>query len=83
MNTTYRATDFRLTVGASFRMVVDVGNWDDSRVINTPGQSGNPNSPHYDDMAPLWARGEYVPMLYSREAVDAAAELRIVLRPAG
>ena len=82
MNTTYRGTDFRLTVGASFRMVVDVGNWDDSRVINTPGQSGNPQSPHYDDMAPLWARGDYVPMLYSREAVDAAAELRIVLRPA-
>ena len=82
MNTTYRTTDFRLTVGASFRMVVDVGNWDDSRVINTPGQSGNPNSPHYDDMAPLWARGEYVPMLYTRAAVDDAAELRIVLRPA-
>jgi penicillin amidase len=81
MNATYRATDFRMTVGASFRMVVDVGNWDESRVINTPGQSGNPNSPHYDDMAPLWARGAYVPMLYSREAVDAAAELRIVLRP--
>ncbi|HET8995807.1 MAG TPA: penicillin acylase family protein [Acetobacteraceae bacterium] len=81
MNTTYRATNFRATVGASFRMVVDVGNWDNSRVINTPGQSGNPTSPHYDDMAPLWARGEYVPMLYSREAVDSAAELRIVLRP--
>ncbi len=83
MNTTYRATDYRLTVGASFRMVVDVGNWDASMVINTPGQSGNPNSPHYDDLAPLWARGEYVPMLYSRDAVDAAAELRIALRPAG
>ncbi len=82
MNTSYRATDYRLTIGASFRMVVDVGNWDESRVINTPGQSGNPNSLHYDDMAPLWARGDYVPMLYSREAVDAAAELRIQLRPA-
>jgi len=81
MNTTYRATDFRLTVGASFRVVMDVGNWDDSRVINTPGQSGDPRSPHYDDMAPLWARGEYVPLLYSRDAVDAAAELRIVLQP--
>ena len=81
MNTTYRATDFRLTVGASFRVVMDVGNWDESRVINTPGQSGNPNSPHYDDMAALWARGDYVPLLYSRDAVDEAAELRIVLRP--
>jgi penicillin amidase len=81
MNTTYRATDYRLTVGASFRVVMDVGNWDACMVINTPGQSGDPRSPHYDDMAALWARGEYVPLLYSREAVDAAAELRITLQP--
>ena len=81
MNTTYRATDFRLTVGASFRMVADVGDWDESRVINTPGQSGDPRSPHYDDMAALWARGDYVPLLFSRPAVDAAAELRIRLLP--
>jgi len=83
MNTTYRLTDFRATVGASFRVVMDVGNWDACRVINTPGQSGDPRSRHYDDMAPLWARGEYVPLLYSREAVDASAQLRIMLRPGG
>ncbi len=82
MNTTYRATDFRATVGASFRVVMDVGDWDSARVINTPGQSGDPRSRHYDDMAPLWARGEYVPMVFSREAVDAAEAERIVLRPA-
>ncbi|MDR3535399.1 MAG: penicillin acylase family protein [Acetobacteraceae bacterium] len=81
MNTTYRGTDFRLTVGASFRVVVDVGDWDNSRVINTPGQSGNPDSAHYDDMASLWAHGDYVPLVYSRAAVDAAAELRIELTP--
>lgn len=81
MNTTYRGTDFRLTVGASFRLVVDVADWDRSRVVNTPGQSGNPDSPHYDDLAPLWARGEYVPLVYSRAAVDEAAELRITLTP--
>ncbi|MGE0224929.1 MAG: penicillin acylase family protein [Acetobacteraceae bacterium] len=81
MNTSYRGTDFRLTVGASFRMVVDVGDWDQSRVINAPGQSGDPTSAHYDDLAPLWARGEYVPMLYSRPAVDRAAALRIMLTP--
>ena len=81
MNTMYRGTDFRLTVGASFRMVVDVGDWDNSRVINTPGQSGDPGSPHYDDMAPLWASGAYVPMVFTRPAVEAAAALRITLNP--
>ena len=55
---TYRPSDFRVTAGASFRMVLDVGNWDQSVTINTPGQSGNPYSPHYRDLAPLWASGD-------------------------
>nr|WP_210261124.1 penicillin acylase family protein [Enterovirga sp. DB1703] len=81
MNTRYRQSDFRAVAGASFRMVLDVGNWDGSWFINAPGQSGDPRSPHYDDLAPLWASRQYLPLLYSREAVDAAAELRIVLMP--
>jgi penicillin amidase len=64
-------------------MVVDVGEWDNSVWINTPGQSGDPRSVHYGDLAPLWAKGEYVPMLYTKPAVDRAVEHRIVLRPAG
>jgi penicillin G amidase len=79
---TYRKSDYRLTAGASFRMVLDVGNWDASRAINTPGQSGDPLSGHYRDLAPLWATGRYVPLLYSRPAVEAAAGevLRLVPR---
>ena len=38
------ASDYQLIAGASFRMVLDVGNWDASRTINTPGQSGDPFS---------------------------------------
>ncbi len=78
----YALGDFRVTHGASFRMVVDVGNWDASRFINAPGQSGDPASPHYQDLAPLWAAGETVPMLYSQQAVDAATETLISLTPA-
>jgi penicillin amidase len=79
---TYRMDDFVMTNGASVRMVMDVGEWDNSLVINTPGQSGDPDSPHYSDLFPLWARGEYVPMLWSRGAVEAAAERVIELVPA-
>src|SRR5579863_1932635 len=50
---TYRRSDYRLTAGASFRMVLDVGNWDASRAVNAPGQSGDPCSAHYRDLAPL------------------------------
>jgi penicillin amidase len=77
----YEASDYRVRIGASVRMVVDVGAWDNSIWINAPGQSGVPGYPHYDDLAPLWARGEYVPMLYSAEAVDAATEQTIQLIP--
>ncbi|MFC1457802.1 penicillin acylase family protein [Microvirga arabica] len=77
----YRASDFRVTAGASFRMVLDVGNWDQSVTINTPGQSGNPFSAHYRDLAPLWAAGDYVPLVYSRAAVEQAARDVIKLVP--
>ena len=81
MHAEYRTDTFRLTHGASFRMVVDVGDWDRSVFINVPGQSGDPGSPHYADLAPIWGRQDYVPMLYGRAAVDAATETIITLSP--
>ena len=77
----YRASDFEQTGGPSFRMVVDVGNWNNSRAMNYPGQSGNPDDPHYRDLTQMWLTGEYFPMLYTRPAVQKATELRILLRP--
>ncbi len=74
--------DFNTLAGASVRMVLDVGAWDNSRIINSPGQSGDPASPHYRDLFPLWAAGAYVPLLYSREAVERAAEKIITFTPA-
>jgi penicillin G amidase len=82
MMAAYRPADFRVYLGASVRIVVDVGDWDNSQWINSPGQSGDPRSPHYGDLAPLWAKGEYVPMLYSEEAIKKVTEQRIVLAPA-
>jgi penicillin amidase len=79
---TYRVSDFRQTNGASFRVVVDVGNWDNSRAVNSPGQSGDPDNPHYRDLADMWLKGEYFPLLYSRDKVEAAAQQRILLNPA-
>ncbi|HEX4199248.1 MAG TPA: penicillin acylase family protein [Caulobacteraceae bacterium] len=79
---TYRMEDFAAIAGASVRMVLDVGAWDNSRVINTPGQSDDPFSAQYRDLFPLWAGGQYVPLLYSRAAVDQAARLVIRLDPA-
>jgi penicillin amidase len=81
MHAEYRTDTFRITHGASFRMVVDVGAWDASTFVNVPGQSGDPRSPHYRDLAEVWARQGQVPMPYSREAVEAATRRVIRLTP--
>lgn len=73
--------NFQLQSGASYRMILDVGNWDASQVTNTPGQSGNVNSKHYRDLAPIWAAGQYFPLVYSKEAVQANTETTITLVP--
>ncbi|HVE10719.1 MAG TPA: penicillin acylase family protein [Paraburkholderia sp.] len=78
---TYRASDFRETNGPSFRVIVDVGNWDNSRAVNLPGESGDPDNPHYRDLAQMWLNGEYFPLLYTRAAVERATEQRIRLVP--
>jgi penicillin amidase len=73
--------DFRQTIGSTFRMVIDVGEWDSSRAINSPGQSGDPRSSHYLDLFEPWSAGESFPLVYSREAVEANVGTRIRLRP--
>jgi len=67
--------------GASYREIVDLSDWDRSRVINTPGQSGQPGSPHYSDLLPLWDGGRYFPLLYSRKAVEGETTDRLMLEP--
>jgi penicillin amidase len=79
--TTYLPGDFTQNSGASFRVVVDVGEWDNSLAMNSPGQSGDPASPHFADLFPAWAAGEAIPLLYSRARVEAVTEQRILLVP--
>ena len=80
-NTSYGADNFNVRSGASFRMVVDVGNWDAARMTNAPGQSGDPRSPFYDNLLENWATEGHVPMLFSREKVEKSAVLTIKLTP--
>jgi penicillin amidase len=69
------------TSGASFRVAMDLADWEQARGTNTPGQSGDPASPHYRDLFALWSKDQYFPVPYSRAAVDKMAETRQVLRP--
>jgi penicillin amidase len=79
----YRLGDFRQRWGAPFRILLDVGAWDEARVVSAPGQSGDLASPHYRDLFEVWGRDATVPLLYGRERIEEAAERRILLRPGG
>lgn len=72
---------FDVSHGASFREILDVADWDRSVATSVPGQSGQPGSPHYADLLPLWAEGRYFPLLFSREKIEAASRERLVLEP--
>jgi penicillin amidase len=67
--------------GASYREIIDVSNWDNSLTINTPGQSGQPESPYYGNLLPLWADDQYFPMAFSRALVDQKTVHRLTLEP--
>lgn len=67
--------------GATFRVVIDTENWDNSVATNAPGQSGDPRSPHYSDLFDLWVKHQYFPLFYSRPKVESVTESRIVLQP--
>ncbi len=67
--------------GASFRVIVDTGNWDHTLATNTPGQNGNPDHPHYKNLFELWAKDRFFPLFYSREKVESVSYERLLLVP--
>ena len=69
--------------GAGYRGVYDFADPDSSVFVISTGQSGHFLSRHYDDMAQLWRRGEYIPMSLDRDLARAAAVGVTVLRPRG
>jgi penicillin G amidase len=72
---------FTMDEGVSQRYVADPSDWDNSRSTHTTGQSGQIFHKHREDFIPLWRNVEYHPMLFSREAVQSAAEATLTLTP--
>jgi len=82
--TTVNATgggNFRQTGGASYRIVVDFADFDNSTATSVPGQSGQPGSEFYGNLLPLWADGKYFPLVYSRAAVERETAHLLWLKP--
>lgn len=75
--------NLRQSSGASFRMIVNTGDWDAAIGTNGPGQSGNLNSPFYDNLFEPWANDQYFPVYYSRSKIDSVAVNTLKLIPSG
>ncbi|WP_374300582.1 penicillin acylase family protein [Paracoccus sp. (in: a-proteobacteria)] len=77
------ATPFEAETGPAYRGVYDLADPDSSVFIISTGQSGHPLSRHYDDLAGLWRRGEYIGMSLDPQLARAAATGVTTLQPAG
>ena len=74
-------TPFLNVHGAGYRGVYDFADPDSSVFVISTGQSGHFLSRHYDDLAQLWRRGEYIPMSLDPELARAAAVGITILEP--
>ena len=79
--TYFGGISFDQLAGASYREIFDLSDWDNAVGVNVPGQSGQPGSPHYVDLLPLWESGQYFPLRYSKQAIDRETTDVLELKP--
>ncbi len=73
--------DFAVHVVASYRQIIDVGEWRNSRSQHTAGQSGQPLQKHFGDMIASWQAVQHHPMLYEKDDIVANKEGVLTLLP--
>ena len=69
------------TSGASFRIIIDTGDWDRAVGMNTPGQSGDTRSRFYRNLFEYWANDDFFPVFYSRNKIEEVTAVRMNLLP--
>jgi penicillin amidase len=69
------------TAGASFRMVTDLADWDLTQMTNTPGQSGDPRSPFYQNLFEDWAKDRYFPAYFSNKKIKKHSVEQVMFKP--
>ena len=74
-------SNYRQKNGASFRIIVNTGDWDATIATNGPGQSGNPTSPFYKNLFESWANDQYFPVYFSRTKINEVTNTTSVLLP--
>jgi penicillin amidase len=74
-------SNLRQSSGASFRVVIDTKDWDNSVATNSPGQSGNPNSNFYRNLYEDWANDKFFELYYSKEKIKSNLHSKEVYYP--
>jgi len=72
---------FSVNHGPSYRQIVDLSDWNNSRSMHTTGQSGQPFHKHFSDMIESWCIVEHHPMLFDRTQIEQNREGLLVLKP--
>ena len=72
---------FNQSSGATFRIIIDTKDWDNSIASNSPGQSGNPESFFYDNLYESWANDEYFKLLFSKEEINKHIHSKTIYKP--
>ncbi len=67
--------------GATFRMVTDLTDWDNTVFTNAPGQSGDVRSPFYKNLFEGWATDRHFMLYFSRPRIEKALSSKQVLKP--
>ena len=74
--TPYAATEW----SPAIRLIIDLNNFDESKFILPPGQSGILGSKHYDDMVDPWLNGEYIPLVWTENKVQEVKKYELIFR---
>ena len=74
-------SNYNQSSGASFRIIVNTGDWDSALGTNTPGQSGDPESPFYNNLFNYWAKDRYFPVYFSKEKIKSVTFKKTILTP--
>lgn len=70
------------SVGPAYRQVIDLADFDRSTFQLSTGVSGIPGHPRYDDCIDEFLAGHTRPLLYTRPAIEAAADTTLLIEPA-
>ena len=79
--TAYSVRAATKTHGPAMRFVANPGNWDESILVNSTGESGQPGSSHYTDQFSYWYEGRPIFAPFSDAAAASARKHSLTLKP--